>query len=159
MFADVAASVAAVGAAGGFLYARASTKAARDATASAERAIDLAVSSRQSSERSRLRHRVERVGELVHEISFSSQVAPVGDGLSQKTQGQCDVLNQAVIGLKNTLPKSTEVSLARSPSELRERAGVASVEIDRVLRRLATRRLPNQARGTFRHARRVPWHR
>ena len=155
MFADMAASVAAVAAAGGLFYARASTRAARDAM---EQAIDLAVLSRRSSERSRLRHRVERVGELVHEISFSSQVDPVGDGLSKKTQGQCDVLNQAVIGLKNTLPNSTEVSLARSPGELRERVGKASAEIDRVLRGLAARRPPSQGRGAFRYARRVPWH-
>jgi hypothetical protein len=159
MFADAAASAAALAAGGGFFYARASAREARDAMAAAQRAIDVAVLSRQSAERARLRNRVERVGALVHEIYFSSHVAPGVDQLSERTRGQCDVLNQAVIGLKGALPKSTEVYLARSPSELRERASAARVEIDGVLRRLAAKQPNNQGRRAFRYARRVPWHR
>lgn len=160
MFADVAVSVAAVAAAVGLFYARASAQAARDAMAAAQRAADVAVLSRRSAERARLRYRVERVGELVQELYFSSQVDPSVDALSERTRAQCKVLNQAVIGLKNTLPKSFEVCLARSPDELRERASNARVEIDRVLVGLAGKRPMGRRRSAYRarYTRRVPWH-
>lgn len=165
-YVDVATSVAAVAAVGGLLYsrqsalhARESARLGRGAIASAQRAVHVVSSSTRSAERARFRHRVERVGELVHEVYFSSQVDPGVDGLSQRTRGQCDVLNQAVIGLKNTLPKTADVYRARSPGELRERAGIACVEIDGVLAGLSATRSGNRGRRPSSHASRTPWHR
>lgn len=158
--ADVAASVAAVLAASGLLYARASARATRDATAAARRAAELAAISRRSAARARLRHRVERIGELIQELYFSSLVDPDADSLSQRTRAQCNVLNQAVIGLKDILPRSAEVCLARSPAQLQERTGSAHAEIDKVLAGLADRRPNSRTRGyRGRFNRRVPWHR
>jgi len=158
---DVAALVAAVAAASGLLYARASAHAARDATVAAERAADLALVSRQSAERARLRHRVERVGELIQEVCFSSQTETGIDGLSPRTRAQCDVLNQAVIGLEDLLPKSAELCLARSPAELQERADKARAEVAAVLMQLQGGRPgARRTRGyRGRYNRRVPWHR
>jgi len=158
---DVAASVAAIAAVSGLLYARASVRAARDATAAAQRAAQLAFVSRQSAERARLRHRVERVGELVQEVAFSSHVDTEGDGLSPRTRAQCDVLNQAVIGLENILPTSVQLCRARSSAELQERADKARAEIARVLAGLEGKRMgkPRTRAYRGRYNRRVPWHR
>jgi hypothetical protein len=139
-FAVGAAVVAAVAAAVGLWYARAAAQAGRDAVAAAKRTVELTEMARRSSERAHLRHRVERVGQLVQEIYVSSLVDPGFDGLSPTTRGQCNVLDEAVIGLKELLPKAAEVHLATSPEELQERARRARVEIDNVLARLARRR-------------------
>ena len=83
---EVAASVAALAAASGLWYARASAQEARDARVAAGRAAQLALMSRRSAERERLHHRVERVGELVQEVSFSSQMDADVDGLSPRAR-------------------------------------------------------------------------
>ena len=157
---EVAASVAALAAASGLWYARASARAARDARAAAARAAELALMSRRSAERARLHHRVERVGELVQEVSFSSQMDADVDGLSPRTRAQCDVLNQAVIGLEDILPKTVVLCGSRSPAELRERADSARAEISRVLAALAAGGSGRRARAyRGKYNRRVPWHR
>lgn len=151
----------AIAAVSGLVYARASARAAHDATAAAERAAQLAFVSRQSAERARLRHRVERVGELVQEVSFSSQMDSEFDGLAPRTRAQCDVLNQAVIGLEDILPKSADLCRAGSSAELQARADQARAEIARVLTTLEGKR-PGQRRTRAyrgRYNRRVPWHR
>jgi hypothetical protein len=140
LLAEAAASIAAVAAAIALFYAREAAHAGRDAVAAARRTMELADLSRRAAERARLRQRVERVGELVQEILMSSLFDPGIDGLSPRTRGQCNVLNQAVIGLKELLPKSAAVSSATSPVELQRRAGLARVEVDAVLARLARRR-------------------
>jgi len=148
LFGDVAAAVAAVAAAIALGYARASTHAARDAAVAARRTVELAEMSRQAAERARVRHRVERVGELIEEIFVSSAFdAEVEvEGVSMRTQGQCHALSEAIIGLKELLPKTTEVFLAGSPTEIQRRAGNARAEIDRVLVRLARGRTDPRAR-------------
>ena len=157
---EVAASVAALAAASGLWYARASARAARDARAAARRAADLALMSRRSAERARLHHRVERVGELVQEVSFSSQIDADVEGMSPRTRAQCDVLSQAVIGLEDILPKTVGLCESRSPAELLEQADSARAEISRVLAGLAAGRSDRRARA-YRgmYNRRVPWHR
>ncbi len=154
-FVDVAATTAAVVAAVGLLYARASVRAAREAAAAARRSVEIAERSRQAVARARLRLRVERVGELVQEIMWTSHTARGTDGLSLRSQAQCRVLDQAVIGLKDLLPKSAQVGQARSSAELADRAAVASLEIDGVLKKL-TRHRPQR---TYRPRHQVPWHR
>lgn len=154
-FADVAATTAAVVAAAGLLYARASVRAAREAAAAARRSVEIAERSREAAARARLRLRVEHMGELVQEIMWTSHTAPGTDGLSLRSQAQCRVLDQAVIGLKDLLPKSAQVGQARSSAELADRAAVASMEIDGVLKKL-TRHRPKRA---YRPRRQAPWHR
>jgi len=153
--------VAAVAAISGLLYARASAQAAHDATAAAERAAQVAFVSRQSAERARLRRRVERVGELVQEVCFSSQVDAEVDGLSPRTRAQCDVLNQAVIGLEDMLPTSAALCRARSATELQAKADQVRAEIARVLTALDERRPGGGRTRAYRgrYNRRVPWHR
>jgi hypothetical protein len=143
-------------------YARASARASTDAAAAAQRSARISEVSRRASERARLRFRVERVGELVQDIFMAALNDPGVDHLSPLTQGQCQVLDRAVIGLKDVLPKSVEVSLATSPGELTERADSARLEIDRVLGGLTRKRPGYRRRGTFRTrhvSRPVPWHR
>ncbi len=152
---DIAASVAAVTATAGFFYARASARAAREAQAAARRSVELAERSRQAADRARLRQRVERVGELVQAIATSSQADPNTELVSPRTKSQCTILNRAVIGLRDLLPLSAELSRARSPGELAERAGNAGVEIDGVLKKL-TRHSPHSA---YRPRGQVPWNR
>ncbi len=154
-FVDVAATTAAVMAGAGFLYARASARTARAAAEAARRSAAIAERSRQAAARARLRLRVEHVGELVHEILWTSHAEPATGGLSPRSQAQCRVLDQAVTGLKDILPKSAEVGKARSVGELGERAAAANLEIDGVLKKL-TRHRPQRA---FRPRRKVPWHR
>jgi hypothetical protein len=140
VFGDVAVAVAAAAAAVAVGYARASSHAARDAVQAARRTVEVAEISRQAAERARIRHRIERVGELIQEIFISSAFDSEVDGLSLRTQGQCHALSQAVIGLKELLPKSTEVCLASSPAEVQRRATKARLEVDRVLVRMARSR-------------------
>jgi len=125
----------------GLGFARASARAGRDAVAAARRTLELAEVSRQAAERARLRQRVERVGQLVQEISFSSQGDSSVNGRSPVTRGQCNLLGQAMVGLKELLPRSAEVCSATSADDLRNRAEKARVEIDRVLIRIAGRRV------------------
>jgi hypothetical protein len=143
-----AAAVAAVAAATGLWYARAAAQAAREAATTARRTVELTEMARRAAERAHLRHRVERVGQLVQEIYVSSLVDPGFDGLSPTTRGQCNVLDEAVIGLKELLPKAAEVHLATSPQELQGRARKAQVEIDNVLARMARRRAGERRRRT-----------
>jgi len=140
LLAEVVAAVAAVAAAIGLGYARSSAHAARDALAAARRTMEVVEMSRQGAERARVRHRVERVGELVQEILISLSFDSRVDGLSPGTQGRCNALSQAVVGLKDLLPRSADVCLASSPIEMQERAVKARAEVDRVLVRLARSR-------------------
>jgi len=146
VFGDVAVAVAAVAAAVAVGYARASSHAAQDAVQAARRTVEVVEISRQAAERARVRHRVERVGELIQEIFISSTLESEVDVLSLRTQGQCHALSQAVIGLKELLPKSTEVCLAASPAEVQRRASKARLEIDRVLVRMARSRADTRYR-------------
>ena len=154
-FLDSAASIAAVGAVAGLLYARASAKAAREAAETARRSLELTEQSRQAAARARLRLRVERVGELVQEIAAASLADPGTEELSPATRAQCRVLHRAVIGLKDILPRSVELSGARSATDLSDRVGNASAEIDVVLKKL-TRHRPQ---STYRPRHQVPWNR
>ena len=138
---EVVAVAVTVVAAVGLGYARASARAGRDAAAAARRTLELAEVSRQAAERARLRQRVERVGQLVQEISVSSQGQSSFNGRSPATRARCNLLGQAMVGLKELLPRSAEVCSAKSPDELRNRAEKACVEIDRVLTRIAARRV------------------
>lgn len=122
-------------------YARASARAGRDAVAAARRTLELAEVSRQAAERARLRQRVERIGQLVQEIWVSSQDESSVNGRSPATRARCNLLGQAMVGLKDLLPRSGEVCSATSPDELRNRAEKARVEIDRVLTRITGRRV------------------
>lgn len=106
-FVDVTASVAAVAAAGGLLYARASARAAHAAVDASRRTVEIAERSRQAADRARLRLRVERVGELVQALAASPQVDPATGELSEKTGGQVHVLSRALIGLHDILPRSS----------------------------------------------------
>jgi hypothetical protein len=152
---DTAASVAAVAAAVGLLYARASARAARDAAETARRALELTERSRQAAARARLRLRVERVGEIVQEIATSSLTAPDTEELSPSTRSQCRVLHRAVIGLKDILPRSLELSRTRSATDLSDRVANASAEIDGVVKKLTSHR-PQSA---YRPRHQVPWNR
>ncbi len=154
-FVDSAASVAAVAAVVGLLYARASARTAREAADMARRSVELAERSRQAAARARLRMRVERVGELVQHIATSSLVDATADELSPGTKAQCRVLDRAVIGLKDILPRSAEVSRASSAAELGDRAEVAGAEIEGVLKKLTRYR----AHSVYRPRHQVPWHR
>ena len=161
-FVDVAAAVAAVAAVTAAFYARASVRAAGDAVAAAQHSTRISEVSRRASERARLRFRVERVGELVQDIFTASLADPGVDQLSPLTQGQCQVLSRAVIGMKDVLPKSVEVSLTTTPSELTVLAESAQAEIDQVLRGLTRKRPGYRRRSAFRTrhmSRPVPWHR
>jgi hypothetical protein len=140
------AAAAVVAALIGLWYARAAAQAGRDAVAAARRTVELTEMARRSAERAHLRHRVERVGQLVQEIYVSSLVDPGFDGLSPTTRGQCNVLDEAIIGLKELLPKAAEVHLATSPEELVGRARKARIEIDNVLARMARRRTGDRRR-------------
>jgi len=154
-FVESAAAVAAVAAVVGLLYARASARAAQEAAMAARRSVEIAERSRQAAARARLRLRVERVGELVQEIAAASPVEPGTDELSPRSKAQCRVLSRAVVGLKDVLPKSAAVSQARSAGELGDRAVVAGVEIDGLLKKLTGHR-PQSA---YRPRHQVPWHR
>jgi hypothetical protein len=154
-FLDSAASVAAVAAVVGLLYARASASAAREAAETARRSLELTERSRQAAARARLRLRVERVGELVHEIATSSLADPGTEELSPATKAQCRVLYRAVIGLKDILPRSVELSEARSAIDFNDQVGKASAEIDVVVKKL-TRHRPHSA---YRPRHQVPWNR
>ena len=145
MFADVSAGVAAVAAAVALWYARGAAHASRDAVTAARRTVQMTELARRDAERAHLRHRVERVGQIVQEIFASSLVRPGLHGLSPAIRGQCRVLDEAVIGLKELLPETAAVSSATSPDEVQKLARNAGVEIDNVLARLARRR-PGQPR-------------
>jgi uncharacterized membrane protein YccC len=152
-FVDSAVSVAAVAAVAGLLYARASARSARQAADTARRSMEVAERSRQAAARARLRGRVERVGELVQALAASSNAD--ADELSSRTTSQCRVLHRAVNGLADILPKTAEVSRARSPVELSDRVSVASREIDALLKKLSIHR----QHSAYRPRHQVPWHR
>ena len=154
-FLDSAASVAAVAAVVGLLYARASAHAAREAADTARRSLELTERSRQAAARARLRMRVERVGELVQEMAVSTVADPAAEELSPTARAQCRVLHRAVIGLNDMLPKSVDLSRARSATELSDRLAGASAEIDGLLKKL-TRHRPQSA---YRPRHQVPWNR
>jgi len=143
----LAASGAAVAAAVSLGYARASAQAGREAVVAARRTIELAELSRQAAEQARLRQRVERVGELVQAIVISSRADRDGDGPSQWTRAELDLLDQAVIGLKHLLPECCALRRAASRDDLRARAATALAEVDRVLRGVAG------PRSIYRHRR------
>ena len=153
-FLDSAASVAAVAAVAGLLYARASAHAARDAADTARRSLELTERSRQAAARARLRMRIERVGELVQGIAASVDDPGAGE-LAPATKAQCRVLHRAVIGLNDMLPKSVDLSRARSATDLNDRVGAATAEIDGLLKKL-TRHRPQSA---YRPRHQVPWNR
>jgi uncharacterized membrane protein YccC len=154
-FVDVAASVAAVTAVAGLLYARSSARAAHLAVDATRRTVELAERSRQAGDRARLRVRVERVGELVQALAASAQADPGTDGLSERARGQCSVLSRALIGLKDLLPRSVELGQARTSSEIDERAARAAVEIDGLLKKLTVHR----RRSVYLPRQQVPWDR
>ena len=154
-FVDCAAAIAAVAAVTGLLYARASARAARDASDAARRSMELAERARQAAARARLRSRVERVGELLQDIAASQVAATDADELSTKDKNQCRILNRALGGLKDILPRSANVCRARSATELRSRAGSASTEVDDMLKKLTAHR-PQSA---YRPRNQVPWSR
>ncbi|HEY5024843.1 MAG TPA: hypothetical protein VII76_07690 [Acidimicrobiales bacterium] len=154
-FFDVAASAAAVAAGVGLLYARESARSARDAAESTRRSVEVAERTRQAAARGRLRIRVERVGELVRDLAASSPAEAGTDDLSARTKAQCRVLNRAVLGLNDILPKAARVGVARSATELGDRVGRANGEIDGVLEKLTKHR----AHSTYRPRQQVPWHR
>jgi hypothetical protein len=148
LIADVAAAIAAVAAAVAVWYARDAARAGRATVVAARRTLQLAEASRRSTERAQLRRRVERVGELVEEIASSPMIDSELEELSPRSRGQCQELSQAVIGLKELLPRSAQVCGATSSEELQSRAGKARVEIDAVLMRMARRRVPDRHRAT-----------
>jgi hypothetical protein len=154
-FVDVAASVAAVAAAAGLLYARASARAAHVAEDASRRTVEVAERSRQAADRARLRLRVERVGELVQALAASPQVEPSTGELSERTMGQCRVLTRSLIGLNDVLPRCVELSRARTPSEISDGAALAAVEIDGLLKKLASHR----RRSVYLPRQQVPWDR
>ena len=152
-FLDTAASVAAVAAVVGLLYARASAHAAREAADTARRSMELAERSRQAAARARLRLRVERVGEIVQDIATSSPADPGTEELSPATKAQCRVLHRAVIGLKDILPRSADLCRARSATDLDDRVTGASAEIDGLAQEAheapPPQRLPAEASGAL----------
>jgi hypothetical protein len=154
-FVDVTASVAAVAAAGGLLYARASARAAHVAVDASRRTVEIAERSRQAADRARLRLRVERVGELVQALAASPQVDPATGELSEKTGGQVRVLSRALIGLHDILPRCVELGRAQTPSEISDRAAGAAIEIDGLLKKLTSHR----RRSVYLPRQRVPWDR
>jgi hypothetical protein len=147
VIADVAAAVAAVAAALAVWYARDSARAGRAAVAAARRTVQLAEASRRSTESAQLRRRVERLGALVEEIATSSVVDPGLGELSPRGRGYCHQLSQAVIGLKELLPRTAQVCAATSSEELQNRAGKARLEIDAVLQRMGRRRASDRYRA------------
>jgi hypothetical protein len=154
-YVDTAASVAAVAAVVGLLYARASARAAHDAAAAARRSLEIAERSRQAAARARLRLRVERVGQLVQDMAATAHVPSGSEALAPTALAQCQVLGRAVIGLNDILPKSVALSQASAVSELVDRAAVATAEIDGVLKKLNRHR----SQSTYRPRHGVPWHR
>jgi hypothetical protein len=154
-FVDVAASVAAVAAATALLYARSSARAARLAVDASRRTVEVAERSRQAADRARLRLRVERVGELVQVLAASAQAEAGTEELSERTRGQCSVLDRALIGLTDVLPRSIELGQARTSSEINDRAARATVEIDGLLKKLSIHR----RRSVYRPRHQVPWDR
>ncbi len=154
-FVDSAVSVAAVAAVVGMLYARASAHAAREAAEAARRSSELAERSRQAAARARLRMRVERVGELVQEMTASAPADPGAEDLSPAARAQLRVLHRAVIGLSDMLPKSAALSRARSATDLSDGLADASAEIDGLVKKL-TRHRP---RSAYRPRHQVPWDR
>jgi hypothetical protein len=154
-FTETAASVAAVAALGGLLYARASAQAARDAASTARTSVQLAERSRRAAERARLRARLERIGELVQDIATSSRGSSGSAELSERTQSQCTALHRAVIGIKDLVPRSAALCLVSSPADLTERAADARAEIDAMIKKLSRHR-PN---SVYRPRRSAPWNR
>jgi hypothetical protein len=154
-FVESAASVAAVAAVVGLLYARASARSAREAADTARRSMEVAERSRQAAARARLRGRVERVGELVQTVATSSKADGDCAELSSRTTAQCRVLHRAVNGLTDILPRTAEVSRASSPAEVSLRATAASREIDALLKKLSIHR----QHSAYRPRHQVPWHR
>ncbi len=154
-FTETAASVAAVAAIGGLLYARSSAHAARDAASTTRTSVELAERSRRAAERARLRARLERIGELVQEIATSAGASSDADELSERTRSQCAALHRAVIGIKDLVPRAAALYLVSSPAELNDRAADARAEIDAMLKKLSRHR-PN---SVYRPRRSAPWNR
>jgi hypothetical protein len=117
--------------------------------------MDIAERARQAAARARLRSRVERVGELLQDIAASSMADADSDELSPRSKNQCRVLNRALGGLKDILPKSANVYRARSAAELGSSAANASAEVDEMLKKLTAHR-PQSA---YRPRNQVPWSR
>ncbi|MGD0380911.1 MAG: hypothetical protein ABSC30_13085 [Acidimicrobiales bacterium] len=154
-FTETAASVAAVAAVGGLLYARSSAHAARDAAATARTSVELAERSRRAAERARLRARLERIGELVQEVATLSRASSGTGELSETTRSQCAALHRAVIGIKDLVPRSAALCLVSSPDELSDRAADARAEVDAMIKKLSRHR-PN---SVYRPRRSAPWSR
>ena len=150
--------VAVVVAAVGLGYARTASVAARDAAAEARRTVEAAEAARQAAERARVRQRIERVGELVEAVYVGAQANLDAPVLTPWTTAQINVLNQALVGLRRTLPKTAALRGATTPRQLAERAAGAMLEVDAVLNRFARGRMVYRHRSvrgrTGRRARR-----
>jgi hypothetical protein len=108
---------------------------ARQAVEAARQTVALTTRQRQAEELERQRRRLERIGELVEAIfgEASELVSVEGVPRWQGWMGPRNELRQALVGLKDELPRCDELSYARNESEAYKFASGARVEVQMLL--------------------------